>query len=127
MKITEVTNKITKQQFHNVPRLIYKNDPNWICPIEGMVEDIFDPAKNKTFKNGKAARWILTDERGDLIGRIAAFVNGNIAYTYGQPTGGCGFFECADNQEAADLLFKTAAEWNKRNGMEAMDGPINFG
>jgi GNAT superfamily N-acetyltransferase len=127
MQITKVTDKKTQQQFHQVPRLIYKNDPNWICPIDGMVEDIFNPAKNKAFKNGKAIRWILTDNDGNLLGRIAAFINGNLAYTYEQPTGGCGFFECVDNQGAADLLFKAAVEWNKENGMEAMDGPINFG
>ncbi len=44
-----------------------------------------------------------------------------------QPTGGCGFFECIDNQQAADLLFDTAKNWLKQQGMEAMDGPINFG
>jgi len=127
MQITEVTDKKTRQQFHRVPHLIYKNDPNWACPLEGMVEDIFNQAKNKTFKNGKAIRWILTDEKGNLLGRIAAFINGNLAQTYEQPTGGCGFFECVDNQKAANLLFTTAAHWNKVNGMEAMDGPINFG
>ena len=28
---------------------------------------------------------------------------------------------------AASLLFDTAREWLKSRGMEAMDGPINFG
>jgi hypothetical protein len=44
-----------------------------------------------------------------------------------QPTGGIGFFECIDNQNAANLLFDTAKEWLQTKGMEAMDGPINFG
>lgn len=127
MKIIEVNDKATRKLFHKVPHLIYKNDPNWACPLQGMVEDIFNPEKNKTFKNGKAIRWILTDDKGQLLGRIAAFINYNTANTYEQPTGGCGFFECADNQEAANRLFQAAAEWNKANGMEAMDGPINFG
>ncbi len=62
-----------------------------------------------------------------FLGRIAAFINFNLAGTYEQPTGGCGFFECIDNQEAANLLFNAAVDWNKKNGMEAIDGPINFG
>ena len=44
-----------------------------------------------------------------------------------QPTGGCGFFECIDSQEVADMLFDAAREWLRSKGMEAMDGPINFG
>jgi len=127
MQLLEVVDKKTKKQFHKVPHIIYKNDPNWAAPLQGMVEGIFDPKKNKTFRNGKAIRWILVDDKGNLIGRIAAFINFNLAKTYEQPTGGCGFFECIDDQEAANTLFKAAADWNKENGMEAMDGPINFG
>lgn len=127
MQLIEVTDKKTRKQFHKVPHLIYKGDPNWACPLEGMIEDIFNPAKNKAFKNGKAIRWILMDDNKNLLGRIAAFINRNTANVFDQPTGGCGFFECADNQDAANLLFNAAVEWNKTNGMEAMDGPINFG
>ena len=127
MQLIEVNDKKSKQLFHKVPRVIYNNDPNWAQPLQGMVENIFNTRVNKTFENGKAVRWVLVDETNKPIGRIAAFVNENTAYTYEQPTGGCGFFECVDNQDAADLLFKAAMYWNKSQGMEAMDGPINFG
>lgn len=127
MRLVEVTDKKTKEQFHKLPHLIYHNDANWAAPIEGMVETIFDPKKNKTFRNGKAIRWILTDENNKVIGRIAAFVNFNLAVTFEQPTGSCGFFECIDNQEAANILFEAAVKWNKEKGMKAMDGPMNFG
>ena len=127
MQLKEVTDKKTKKLFHKVPHLIYKDDKNWAAPLQGMVEAIFDPKKNKTFKNGKAIRWVLLDDNGKLLGRIAAFINYNLSKTYEQPTGGCGFFECINNQEAANMLFDSASEWNKQNGMEAMDGPINFG
>ena len=47
--------------------------------------------------------------------------------TQSQPTGGIGFFECTDDQEAANLLFDTAKIWLTSKEMQAMDGPINFG
>ena len=127
MHLIEVNDKKSTQLFHKVPHLIYKDDPNWAAPLQGMVEAIFDPKKNKTFRNGKAIRWVLLDDQNKPLGRIAAFINYNLAKTYEQPTGGCGFFECTDNQEAANMLFNAAADWNRQNGMEAMDGPINFG
>jgi GNAT superfamily N-acetyltransferase len=92
-----------------------------------MVEETFDPAKNPSFKNGEAIRWILKDEKGQAVGRIGAFINRKKAHTFEQPTGGCGFFECINNFEAAKLLFDAAREWLKERGMEAMDGPVNFG
>jgi len=91
MILIEVTDSKTKKQFHKVPHLIYKNDPNWACPLQGMVEDIFTPAKNPSFKTGEAIRWIVTDDNGEVIGRIGAFINRKKAFTFEQPTGGCGW------------------------------------
>lgn len=127
MQIIPVTNQQTKKEFLKVPQLIYKNDENWICPLDQDIEKTFDESKNPFFKHGKCARWILKDDSGQLIGRIAAFINEKKAYNYEQPTGGSGFFECTDNPEAAFKLFDTAKEWLVKNGMQAMDGPINFG
>jgi hypothetical protein len=38
-----------------------------------------------------------------------------------------GFFDCINDQEAANLLFEACKNWLQERGMEAMDGPINFG
>lgn len=127
MQIIEVSSGDTRKAFLDVPRVLYKNDPLWVCPLDKDVESVFDPARNNFHSFGICTRWILKDEKGYLIGRIAAFVNKKKAYNYEQPTGGCGFFECIDNQPAADLLFDTAKQWLSVQGMMAMDGPINFG
>lgn len=127
MKLVEVTDKTTRQEFLEVPKILYKNDPNWTCPLDMEIENIFNPDRNSCFKNGDAIRWILKDDNGSLTGRIAAFYDKNKAYENTQPTGGTGFFECIRNQEAANILFDAAREWLRSHGMEAMDGPINFG
>jgi len=127
MKIIEVNNKQTQQAFLDVARIIYKGDPNWICPLDIDIAAVFDPAKNNFHQHGSAIRWILKDTDGKLIGRVAAFINTQKAYQFEQPTGGMGFFESIDNQEAAFLLFDTAKNWLADKGMKAMDGPINFG
>jgi hypothetical protein len=127
MNCIDVTDKKTRMEFLRVPKIIYKNDPNWICPLDMEIEKIFNPLKNECFKHGNAIRWILKDDMGNLIGRIAAFYDKNKAFHNPQPTGGIGFFECINDQQAANLLFQTAREWLEANGMQAMDGPINFG
>lgn len=127
MKIKEVADKKNRQEFLDVARMIYRNDPNWICPLDMDIEAVFDPAKNDFFKHGKCARWVLANDNGLVIGRVAAFINDKKAYNYDQPTGGMGFFECIDDEKAAFLLFDTAKQWLRSQGMQAMDGPINFG
>lgn len=127
MIIQEVTDSRTKKEFLDVARSIYKNDPNWVCPLDMDVQAIFDPAKNNFHQHGQCSRWVLKSEKGELIGRIAAFVNEKKAYQHDVPTGGIGFFECINNKEASELLFNQAKEWLVARGMKAMDGPINFG
>jgi hypothetical protein len=90
---------------------------------------VFDPAKNPKFKNGECARWVLTTANGQTVGRVAAFLNRDAVDVQNAdlPTGGVGFFECIDDQAAAHQLFEVARQWLAARGMQAMDGPINFG
>ena len=127
MDLVQVLDKRFSKEFLEVPLTIYKNDPNFIRPLNKDVNDVFDPKKNKAFRFGECARWLLK-ENDILIGRIAAFVNKKYRNKGDeQPTGGIGFFECINNQQAADMLFDVAKSWLIQRGMEAMDGPINFG
>jgi hypothetical protein len=125
MHLHEIKTEADKRLFLEMPRSIYKNDPNWIRPLDKDIEVVFDPRKNKFFKSGTCTRWVLKDAQGKAIGRIAAFVNQK--YKNEQPTGGIGFFECINDQQAANFMFDHCREWLKERGMEAMDGPINFG
>lgn len=127
MKLIEVNNTKTRRQFLDVARMIYKADPYWVCPLDTIVSGVFDPEVNSFFTHGEATRWILVDEHEKPIGRVAAFINTRKAYGYEQPTGGMGFFECINNQDAAFMLFDACHDWLKSKGMQAMDGPINFG
>ncbi len=126
MTLIEVTTSAHQIEFIEMAVWLYRNEKNWIRPIDQDIEGLFHAETNKLFRNGaKAKRWLLQDESGKTIGRIAAFVNPKMKEK--QPTGGVGFFECIENQDAAFLLFDQAKAWLQSEGMEAMDGPINFG
>ena len=127
MTITEVNSPKEQQAFLDLVRKIYADDVNFICPLDKDIEATFHPETNSFFQHGSCTRWILSNKKGEHIGRIAAFVNDKKAYQHKIPTGGIGYFECIDDQKAANLLFDTAKEWLSKRGMKAMDGPINFG
>ncbi len=69
----------------------------------------------------------IKDEKGTTIGRIGAFYDTQRSAVYRQKTGGIGFFEVINSKEAAFTFFDAARQWLASKGMQAMDGPINFG
>ena len=128
MWLIEVKSKDDAQAFIQINADLNKATPNYIRPLDHEIRAVFDPDKNKAFRHGECNRWILKDEEGKAIGRIAAFVNKRYkSKGDDQPVGGIGFFDCIRNQEAADMLFDVAKHWLIQKGMGAMDGPINFG
>ena len=128
MRVLEVHNADLEKAFCNINAELNQFNPHYIRPLDKEVLQVFDPSKNKLFKDGDAKRWILQNEQGKTIGRIAAFY-----YTKYKnkgtdfPVGCVGYFDCINDQNAANILLDTAKNWLSNNGMEAMDGPINFG
>lgn len=127
MELVEVRDKRSEEDFIHFPVELYSNEKAWIRPLDKDIKAIFDPSKNKNYRNGEAIRWVLKNNKGQVIGRIAAFIIKKVAEAQEQPTGGVGFFECVDDQKAAFMLFDASKKWLEERGMEAMDGPINFG
>lgn len=128
MQLIPVTDSATAGEFLLAPVVLHGSDPNWVRPLDKDINDVFDKEKNKAFRFGEVIRWVLKDDAGKLIGRIAAFTNKKYKNKGDDiPVGGIGFFACIDNQQAANLLFDNARQWLIQQGMEAMDGPINFG
>lgn len=125
--LQEVKTEGDAREFLLLPVKLYKTDRNWIRPLDKDILRVFDPSKNKLFRNGDCVRWLLYNDKKEVVGRVAAFVDNNANKKEEIKAGGMGFFECINNQEAAFMLFDACKNWLKAKGVEAMDGPINFG
>lgn len=122
MEIKELNNDNLKD-FYKVDKDLYKDDPNWVCPISQVVEGLFHESTNHLMKDGANCRWILY-HNNKPIGRIAAFWTDLKSKRSDIHSGGIGFFECINSQEAANILFKTAITWLKNEGMHVVDASI---
>ncbi len=125
MQIIEVKSVAEAKAFLEFPYQIYAHDKTWVRPWNHDIEQVFDSKKNKFFRHGSCTRFLLRNKNNKIVGRIAAFINQRTAKE--NKVGGVGFFECEDNQLSANLLFDAAKKWLQQNGIEAMEGPINFG
>lgn len=127
MHLHEVKTRRDCKRFVSFPVDLYKNQKQYIRPLDKDIADIFDPAVNKNFERGSCVRWLLLNDN-KIIGRIAAFVLKKTSLKGGAENfGGVGFFECINDQNAANALFEISKNWLVDQGVEFMDGPINFG
>lgn len=130
MNLIPVTTATEIKKFLEVPAFINGGNPEWIRPLDKDIEEVFDPKKNKLFrrKENECMRWLLKSHTGQIIGRVATFINKKYKNVGDeQKVGGIGFFECIDDQDAANFIFDFCKTWLQARGVEAMDGPINFG
>lgn len=125
LKMIKIETKKHVKEFHAFSARLYRNDPEYIQPLENDIEAVFDPSKNKLFQTGNCERFLCKNAENETIGKIAVFINEKYAQEI--PTGGIGFFDCIDDQMPANFMFDFAKNWLQNFGFKAMDGSINFG
>ncbi|MCL1822092.1 MAG: GNAT family N-acetyltransferase [Prolixibacteraceae bacterium] len=125
MEIIEIRTKQERSEFVKLPFEIYKNNPFWIPPLNGGEMIIVDPEKNPYRQTADSKFWIVR-KKGKAVGRIGAIIphayNAKTGENYGRITRP----EFIDDDDVTDLLFKTAEEWIKSQGMTAVTGPLGF-
>lgn len=127
IRIVPVNYKGAESLFLRLPRILYKEDPNYVHLFDHEIRKAFDRKVNPYFKHGDAVRWIALDENKKVVGRIAAFYDRDRDASEELKNGGCGFFESVNDPAVANLLFDTAKSWLAEHGYESMTGPTNFG
>lgn len=123
-QIITVKNKSDKKRFIKSQWNFYKGDPNFVPPLIMERKKVLDTEKNPLYMHSKIELF-MAEREGQIVGRIAAIINGNHNKTHNDKVGFFGFFECENNQETANLLLKTAENWLKERGFDQMRGPIN--
>ncbi|MCP4213542.1 MAG: GNAT family N-acetyltransferase [bacterium] len=102
---------------------IYNGNPHWPAPlIKGRVDFIH----NGPYHEVGVIQPFLAYKNGEIAGRIIAHYDNRHNEFYKVKRGCIGFFECIDDKEVSSALFTAAEEWLRQQGMENMEGPINF-
>lgn len=115
--IRAVETKKDLKDFINVPKVIYKDDPNFIAQLDYERLAHFSP-KNPFFEHATVQFWVAYDEDNTLIGRVSAQMN-ELA------PDGEGHFGCieANTHETLKDLMVEAEKWLKDQGTRTVMGP----
>jgi GNAT superfamily N-acetyltransferase len=113
------------KRFIDLPYRLHARDPLWVPPLRRDMETLLSRSKNPFFEHAEA-EYFVAERDGAVIGRIAAISNRLHNETHGDRVGFFGFFESIEDQEVADTLFQSAAEWCRARGHDVLRGPASF-
>ena len=125
MRVEPVATRSQLDEFVALPRRIYRDDPDWVPPLESDVRKAFDRTEHPFHRHSEAQPFLAW--RGSrVVGRICAIRNRNHEAFHEEPVGFFGWFECEDDQETADAMFETVRAWLAKRDLETMRGPTSF-
>ncbi|MBU8894775.1 N-acetyltransferase [Corallococcus sp. H22C18031201] len=125
VQISPVRSAADRMAFIRFPYSVYRNDPNWVPPLEMERKDFLDPKKNP-FLEYADVELFLARRGNQVMGRIAAIKNPHHMEYHGTKEGFFGLFECVNDAGVARALLDTAANWLRERGLDSMLGPANF-
>ena len=125
MQIRQVASKADLRRFVGLPYRLYRNDPVWVPPLRAEQMKQYTLRGNPMLEHC-TVELFLAEDRGKVVGRIAAFVDHLAVRHWGEPVGLFGSYECVDDREASHLLLDAAREWLRGRRMRSMRGPWSF-
>ena len=124
LQVRPVKDRNEKRQFIRLPWSIYSDDPVWVPPLLLERKEHLSP-HNPYFEHARYQSWSAYQNE-DAVGRISAQIDNLHIERYQDQTGFFGMIEAEDNPETFKLLFDTAENWLRDNGMRRVLGPYNL-
>jgi hypothetical protein len=123
-KVSRVNGSHDQSEFLNLAWRIYKDDPNWVPPIRKSIMELVGFRKHPFYDNATIENFLVRKD-GVVVGRVSAIVNHGHNLRFEEKRGFFGFFECIDDQQAANALFEAACKHLVSQGMTDVRGPCN--
>lgn len=126
VEIIPVRSSRDLRRFVDLPWKIYNSSdhPEWVPPLRIAVRDALD-AKSNPFYETAERELFLALKHGRPVGRIAAIENRAHNAFHHDRVGFFGFFECTNDQVAANALLRAAESWLGARKLDTMRGPMN--
>ena len=100
VEVRPVESRSDLKRFVKLPAALYRNEPGWVPPLIIERMQFLDKRKNPFFEHAEAEYFIAYRD-GEPVGRISAHIDEDLNEFHDNRWGLFGFFECAEDPEAA--------------------------
>ena len=120
-----VSSRQDLSRFVDFPFRLYERCRFWVPPLRRDVFRLLDRKKNPFFEHGDIVPFLARDAAGNVVGRIAAVVNGMHLQKYDDGVGFFGFFDCIEDRSVAGALIEAVSTELARRDLRSVRGPTN--
>ena len=126
LEITQVEGRRGTSRFVDAAWRVHDQpvSSDWIPPLRIVVKGGLDRRGNPFYRHADRALFVAK-RNGTAVGRVAAIENRQHNDHHDDRLGFFGFFDCRDDQEAANGLFERAEAWLGDRGLTSVRGPVN--
>ena len=122
----DTSNKAQVERFIRLPHRIYKDNPNWVPPLDVDAYAQLNPSKHP-FYDHSDIEFFLAIKDGRDVGRIAAIENRPYNTYHKAKEAEFYFFDTENDPEVAKALFDTVENWARTRGLNSIVGPKGMG
>ena len=124
IEIREVKTRKDIKEFIELPLRMYKGHP---CFVPALYMDEKALFKKETVYTEQAETvFYLAKRDGKTVGRVQGILQHVSNEKWDQKRVRFTRFDCIDDQEVANALFKAIEDWAKSKGMEEIVGPLGY-
>lgn len=124
--IKKVSTKKELKTFIRFNYELYKGNPYSVPDLYDDMLATFDSKRNPSFEFCEADYFLAYNEKGEVVGRVAAIINHRSNEAWGTKNVRFGWIDFVDDEEVSRSLLDAVAAWGKERGMTAMHGPLGF-
>jgi hypothetical protein len=123
--VRRVAGRADLKRFLALPFDIYRDDPNWVAPLNAERLRHLDPRHNPYFRHAEA-QFFLAERGGVVVGRISAQLDRLHLERHKDGAGQFGFLEAIEEKAVFAALIEAAAAWLAAQGATRMRGPFSL-
>lgn len=118
----DTTSKKDVNRWVDLPYRLYKDNPYYVPMLKGGVRKLLDKTRHPFFEHSEAD-FLIAEQDGEVLARICVMENRHYNEYHGEKAAFFGYFDCAEDIEAARAIFNAVSEWTAARGLDTVYGP----